>query len=215
MVKEILFATDNNYKKVRFQAYFDSLGLSLLTFSDLREKIEISEDGKTAEENAVKKALAGFKLTKMPTFGVDYWLTIKGLSSDLQPGPFVRRIFKDKTGTRKEATDEEMLDYYEKIIEGLGGRTVGKWTSAIALVVNKTKIFSESFERENIFTSKRASKLTPGEPLNSLQIDPGSGKYLCDLTKEEWVELQSGNEEKYIDFMKRHLKDFHFKNYKS
>ena len=60
MAKEILMATANPHKVERFRYYFSPLGLSVVSFSDKGVDIEIVEDGKTPEENALKKANAGF-----------------------------------------------------------------------------------------------------------------------------------------------------------
>lgn len=207
MARKILFATTNPHKAERFQAYFSPLGLSVISLVDIQEKVEVVEDGKTPEENALKKATAGFKATGLPTFGVDYWLRIEGLPKNLQPGPYVRRIFLGKGNERVDATDEEMLEYYIVKIKDLGGKTKGIWTSAIALVISPKKIFIESFARETVLTSTRSPATTPGEPLNSIQIDPKTGKYFTDLSKEEWLKLQGERERRYIGFMKKHLKD--------
>jgi XTP/dITP diphosphohydrolase len=205
MAREILFATTNPHKKERFQAYYEPLGLKVISFSDIKDKIEVVEDGKTPEENALKKALAGYNFTHKPTFGIDYWLRIEGFPENLQPGPFVRRIFVGENNQRIEANDEEMLNYYINKIKDLGGRTKGTWTSAIALVVQPEKTYVDSFSGETIMTSKRSTKITKGEPLNSIQIDPKSGKYFTDLTTEEWLNLQKEREKGYITFMKDHL----------
>lgn len=207
MSREILFATTNPHKKERFQAYFETLGLKIISFSDIQDKVEVMEDGKTPEENALKKALAGYELTKIPTFGVDYWLRIEGFSEDMQPGPYVRRIFIGKDNKRKEASDEEMIEYYTEKIKALGGRTKGIWTSAIGLVIDPNHIYTESFTGETILTSERSSNKTDGEPLNSIQIDLKSGKYFTDLKSEEWLNLQKEREKGYLDFMKKHLRE--------
>lgn len=207
MGKEILFATANPYKKKRFQSYFRPLGLNVVSFSDIQDKVEVEEDGKTPEENALKKAMAGYKLTKKPAFGVDYWLRIEGFSEEAQPGPYVRRILVGKDNKMVEADDEELLKYYTEKIKALGGKTNVVWTSSIALVIDTDHIYTESFTRESIFTSEQNSKRTEGEPLNSIQIDPISGKYFTDLTPTEWLNLQRGAERGYINFMKKHLQE--------
>jgi inosine/xanthosine triphosphate pyrophosphatase family protein len=207
MTKKLLMATGNPHKKERFQNYLKQLGISVISFGDLKNNIEVTEDGKTPEENALKKVRAGFDATGIPSFGVDYWLFIDGLPDDIQPGAFVRRIFKGDHGERVEATDEEMLDYYSDLVERLGGKTKGKWISAIALVVDKDKHFIERFERVTTLTSKVGQNRTEGEPLNSLQIDPKSGKYFTDFTTEEWLELQKQSELGYIRFFEEHIQD--------
>lgn len=197
-------ATKNPHKTERFRHYLSKHGLSVVNFVDIGRSIEIVEDGKTPEENALKKARAGYETFNMPSFGVDYWFYIDGIPDEMQPGPHVRRIFVEG-GNRKEATDEEMLEYYTKLISGLGGRTKGLWTSAIALVVTLESSYTESFTRETILTSERSPNSTEGEPLNSIQIDPATGKYFTDLTKDEWLKLQAERERGYIRFFERHL----------
>jgi len=200
-------ATGNPHKAERFKHYLTPLGFSVITFADLKEKVEVVEDGITPEENALKKAKAGFEATGKPCFGVDYWFYINGLSPGKQPGPHVRRIFVGESGERNEATDDEMLDYYTNIIEGLGGKIGGLWNSAIALITSAGKSHTDSFTRETILTSKRSPKMTDGEPLNSIQIDPQTGKYFTDLTKNEWLLLQQGRERGYIDFFRRYINE--------
>ena len=201
-MKQILFATSNPHKKERFQAYFKPLGLKVLSLANLKVSLKIEEDGKTPEENATKKALAYYKATNKPTFAVDYGLYIDRFPKDKQPGLFVRRIYGDD----REVSDEEMLAYYIRELEKVGGRSEGKWISAISLVAGG-KVYSESFSSRTILTSKRSlSVLTPGEPLNSLQIDPKTGKYFTDLTMDEWIELQLQREKGYIKFMKKNFK---------
>jgi 8-oxo-dGTP diphosphatase len=147
MGKEILMATLNPHKKERFQHYLDRLGLSVVNFADLGLEVDIIEDGKTPEENALIKAQTAFEVLKMPSFGVDYWLFIDGLLDDRQPGPFVRRI-KNTGGQRYEASDDEMIDYYKRIVESLGGQTKGNWVSAVGLVIDTDVRFVEKFTRE-------------------------------------------------------------------
>lgn len=203
-MKQILFATTNPHKKERFQAYFKPLGLKVLSLADLNIHLKVEEDGKTPEENATKKAMAYYKIAKIPTFAVDYGLYIDKFPPEKQPGLFVRRIYGDS----REVTDEEMLTYYICELEKVGGKSGGKWVSAISLVVDG-KVYSQSFSGKTMLTSKRSSSaVTIGEPLNSLQIDPRSGKYFTDLTMDEWVTLQSEREKGYIKFMKRCLEKF-------
>lgn len=38
---------------------------------------------------------------------------------------------------------------------------------------------------QRIFTSEISSKKSPGYPLESIQLDPQSGKYLAEMSKEE------------------------------
>ncbi|MGA3292222.1 MAG: non-canonical purine NTP pyrophosphatase [Candidatus Microgenomates bacterium] len=207
MQKEILFATTNPYKVERFQFYFNQLGLKVISLADLPDKIRVEEDGKTPEENAIKKAMTGYKTSGKPSFGVDYWLYIEGLSEAEQPGPHVRRIFVGDDGKRAEVNDEELLDYYIGKVKELGGRAKARWISSIALVTDPEKIFVGNNTRNAVFTSERSPKMTPGEPLNSIQIDPVTGKYYSEMSLEEWGRIQGDIEQDYIYFMKEHINE--------
>ena len=197
-------ATNNPHKAERFKHYLTPLGLSVVTLVDIGKNTKVVEDGKTPEENALKKAKAGHKATGMATFGVDYWFFIEGIPDQIQPGPHVRRIIVED-GKRKEATDDEMLDYYTKLIAGLGGRSGGLWKSGIALISSTGTSYSEEFTRGTILTSERSLKRTEGEPLNSIQIDPNTGKNFTDLTEDEWLKLQEERERGYVRFFESHL----------
>lgn len=199
--KEILFATTNTHKRERFQAYYKPLGLKVLNIKDLGVEVDVVEDGTTPEENALKKALGYYREAKIPTFAVDYGLYIEKFPQDKQPGLFVRRIYGDD----RKVTDEEMLNYYISELTKVGGESSGKWISSIALVLEPDDIRTENFSGRTLFTAKRSPHLTPGEPLNSIQIDPDSGKYFTDLSRDEWLNLQKEREKGYVDFMQKHL----------
>lgn len=142
MGREILFATTNPNKIARFQEYFRDLGLTIVSLSDTGNRVEVVEDGKTPEENARKKAMAGYEATGKPSFGIDYWLTIVGLPESMQPGQYVRRIYVGKNNERVEADDKQMLKYYIDKVKMLGGRTKATWTSAIALTISPEKTYT-------------------------------------------------------------------------
>jgi len=199
--REILFATTNPHKIERFQVYYKHLELKVLNPKDLNVDIKVVEDGITPEENAIKKALEYYREVNIPTFAVDYGLYIEKFPPEKQPGLFVRRIY----GDNREVTDEEMLDYYTSELERVGGTSPGKWVSSIALVFEPDDIRTKNFSTRTILTAVRSPHITPGEPLNSIQIDPRSSKYFTDLSKEEWLSLQEDRERGYVDFMREHL----------
>lgn len=198
-------ATTNPHKKERFEHYLKGLGISVVSFLDLGKVITVVEDGETPEENALKKAIAGYKATGKTTFGIDYWLFIIGLPGVKQPGPFVRRIFTNKKGEREEVSDDKVLEYYSGVVRSLGGRTTCVWVSAVGLVTSQGHKYTGRFERETILTSEINDKRTPGEPLNSMQLDPVTGKYYTELTSDEWLELNKQKEKGYIEFFRKYL----------
>jgi inosine/xanthosine triphosphate pyrophosphatase family protein len=206
-MKEVLVATYNPHKKERFEYYLTQLGLSVIGLEDIAEGIKVVENGSTPEENALKKAFAGYNAAEIPTLGIDYWFHIEGLPDELQPNSNVRRIPAEfRQGER--ATDEEMLKYYTGLVSSLGGRAKGLWTSAAALVISSDIFYTEGFTRKTILTAELSLNKTPGEPLNSIQIDPRTGKYFTDMSTEEWLALQSEREKGYIRFVQDHMHEF-------
>ena len=74
-------------------------------------KIEVKEDGKTAEENAIKKAKAYYEKTKLATIAEDSGLWVEKFLEEDQPGLFVKRV-----NGREDLSDEEILNcYIEKL----------------------------------------------------------------------------------------------------
>jgi hypothetical protein len=98
----------------------------------------------------------------MPTVAVDSGLHIDRFSESKQPGLFVRRI----CGAGGQVTDEEMLRYYQQELDKVGGKSKGKWTTAIALKTLPGNIFCETFTSETMFSSQASDVLMPGEPLD-------------------------------------------------
>lgn len=202
MKKKLLFGTKNKTKRDRFQKLLEPLNLEVLSLSDININIGIKEGGKTPAENAIKKAKAYFSESSLPTFSIDYGLSIDKFPSDKQPGLFVRRIYGDE----REASDEEMLNYYISEIKRVDGSSPGSWVSAIALAVAPKKVFSQTFSERTLFVSKRSSVVTPGEPLNSIQIHPISNKYKSEMTIEERAKAQDKIDKGFFKFIKQKLK---------
>ena len=81
-------------------------------------------------------------------------------------------------------SDEQMIEYYSKLIKELGGRVSAFYLDGIA-VYNHGKIYS-FMDKENArktgfdMIDKAAPKYFPGWPLNSLSINRETGKYFVD-----------------------------------
>lgn len=89
---EILLATTNKGKIRELRYLLEGLDVNLLSLVDMKEKIEVVEDGKTFLENAVKKAVEYGKFYKMPVIAEDSGLevdTLEGL-----PGVFSARFYE-------------------------------------------------------------------------------------------------------------------------
>ncbi len=196
---QVLFGSRNTAKYDHFRVIFRNLPVSILKPSDLGINIDVTEDGKTPEENARKKANEYYLHSKIPTFSIDAGLYIDKFPAEKQPGPFVRRIYN----SQREATDEEMLEYYTNELIKVGGESKGQWITAIALVISPDKIFSQTYPRDTLLKSEKSKRLIPGAPLSSIQFDSASGKYYSEM---EYVDrVDSSDALGFVEFLKKYM----------
>lgn len=195
-MKKILFATTNPAKVKKYKEALKEKGIELITIKDLDIKLDIDENGKDAIENAYIKAKAYFDLTKMPTLGMDNNLFIEELPEDKQPGTHVRRI------NGKELNDEEMIEYYTKMVKNYGGKLTVKWVYGM-VICNNDNVNSYSWSKDNFyFVDRSCEKRNPGYPLDSISIIPEFNKYLAELDDEEKLKYKSkDNIDDVLDFI--------------
>ena len=145
-------------------------------------KIDVNEDGKTAEENAIKKAKAYYDETNLAVIAEDSGLWVERFSEEEQPGLFVKRI-----DGRDDLSDEEILERYIEKIEKAGGQTNARYKTGIAVINEKGEIYSKTVDEELfIFTSKKNEKgYIKGGLLDIISYDPINKKYFNELTEEE------------------------------
>ena len=177
MKKQVLLGTTNQAKIDIVQASLASLPVEILTLRELNIKTEIREDGRSTEE----KARAYFAESKLPTLAIDGGLHIERLPEEEQPGVFVRRIW----GVDRDATDEEVLDYYVRELGKVGGESIGLWRGSIVLMISNEKLFCHTFSFKTVLTSRRKGCVIPGSPLDILTTDPATGKYFSEMTCQE------------------------------
>lgn len=88
-MKQLLLATHNRHKAHEFQALLADLGIEVLTLDAYPQVGEIVEDGKTLEENALKKAREVHRLTGLPSLADDTGLEVHYLNG--APGLYSAR----------------------------------------------------------------------------------------------------------------------------
>ena len=180
-MESITFGTTNEAKIKQIGGVLIPAGIRVEGLSDKSIIPGVEEDGKTAVENARKKALVYSKALGKPVFSMDNALYLEGLKPEEQPALHVRRL-KDYP---ERPTDEEMIEYYSKLIGRLGERISGYWEYGIC-IANPNGSYKETIVKApRIFVSKRSSAVQNGYPLESLQIEPESGKYMSELTQGE------------------------------
>lgn len=204
MNKRILYATTNPTKLAHMRNLLTSLPVEILNLVDVGIKTQASESGDTPSKNARQKVDFAFPKCEIPTMAVDSGLYIESFPSEKQPGLYVRRIFEKDSA----ASDEEMLNYYRQELNKIGGQSKGTWVTAIAFRIDVSQIYCETFVSETVFTSKVSPVVMAGEPLNSLQIDPISGKYFSEMSPNERIKAQMQRASGIMLFVEKHWDKF-------
>lgn len=193
---KVLFATTNPAKIKKYAKKLQERNIEVLTIKDLGIDLKPEENGKNAIENAYIKAKAYYDETKITTIGMDNNLYIEELPEEKQPGTYVRRI------NGKELNDEEMIEYYSKLVNEYGGKLTAKWIYGMVIYNGKeAKEYSWS-KGDFYFVEKPSEKRNPGYPLDSISILPECNKYFVDLTEEDKKKNNDNYEENdVIDFI--------------
>lgn len=184
MTEKILIATHNSAKFERYKALLEPLkNLEIVSLSDVGITEKINEPFINTKDNAIHKAKFYSKLSNLITIAIDEAVQTNFLPNNEQPGVYVRRLKKGKT----EATDKEVLDFWEELFKHYP-QTDKKfiWDYGIAYYNNKTNQLGYSqIEIESTIKQPFSKKLTPGYPMSSFLILPGTDKCHGDLTEQE------------------------------
>ena len=184
---KVLFATTNPAKIKKYVDKLKEKDIEILTIKDLGINLKPEETGKNAIENAYIKAKTYYDKTKIISIGMDNNLYIEGLPDEKQPGTHVRRI------NGKYLTDDEMIEYYTKLVKEYGGKLTAKWVYGMAVYNEKGKKTYTWSKDQFYFVDKPSKKRNPGYPLDSITIVPEFNKYLVELTEEEKSKCKKNN----------------------
>lgn len=184
-MRELIIGTTNPAKIAQIRGALAPLGLEMDGLPTLENLPKIEEDAGTAQGNAKKKALAYAQFLGKPVLSMDNSLYFDELADNEQPGINVRRI----NGRMDRPTDDEVLQHYSHLIEGLGGETNGRWEFAVCIATSEGDAYETTIVSPRIFVSTASPKVIPGYPLESLQIDSASGKYISEMTQLEQDEF--------------------------
>ena len=200
---KLLFATGNGYKlalmKRRMSVFSD---LEIVSPKDLNVKVNVVEDGKTAGDNAIKKAEAYYKVTGLPTIAEDSGLYIDKFTDEEQPGLFVRRV-----NGRDDLSDEAVFAYYFNKIADLGGESKAHYFSGVALVDSEGNIHSTIFnENDFLLTTKLYNgEIVKGGILEPMSYDIQAHKYFDERTPEEEENHYKELNEGYRELVKKYV----------
>ena len=200
-MKKLLIATSNPGKLKEITKTLADLPLKLLTLKDLGILDEMVEDGKTFEENAIKKAEFYCQKSSLPTIADDGGLEIDILGGE--PGVKSRRWINDK-----ESSDDELIVYTLKKLKDVPLEKRGAQLRAVlALAFSNGEVFTSEGKIRGIIAEKVSKYRFPGFPFRSLLFIPELKKYYNykELTLEE--EQQYNHRGKAIKKLKKIIKN--------
>ena len=204
---KLLYGTGNSAKVQAMQNRLSELNIELFSLKDLKKQgitiPEVPETGNTPLENARQKAHAYYEAFHMPVFSCDSGLYFEDVPEEIQPGVHVRTV------NGIYLTDEQMLEHYTGLVKKYG-RLTARYRNAICLVQDE----KHSYEAMNPAMESQSFWLTDiphssirraGFPLDSISLDPATGKYFYDLpdTAVDQVAVEEG----FLTFFKQIMED--------
>ena len=137
----------------------------------------------------------------MPVFSSDSGLYFEDVPEAVQPGVHVRTV------NGVYLTDEQMLEHYIGLVKRYG-RLTAKYRNAICYVQDEEHVYEAmepDMESEKFWLTDvpHSSIRREGFPLDSISLDPGTGKYFYDLP--ETAVDQVAVEEGFLIFFRRIL----------
>lgn len=204
----ILLGTTNPSKVKRFSDLLKGYDVEFVTLKDLAITDEPEENGTTPEENAILKAkFYGQYFDVVICNDTGLYFEELALDDVRQPGLNVRTPMQ-----MERLTDEEMIDYYSRLIGTLGGKVSAYYLDGIA-VYHHGKITSfidaDAAKKTGAFymIEKASAKRFEGWPLDSLSINKVTGKYFVDVSIEGSKEniIKDQYAKSIVDFLKKSL----------
>lgn len=176
-MREILLGTSNLHKAREISRLLKDIPLKIKTLSDFPQITAVKEDGKTLEENAVKKARAYSEETGLFTLADDTGLEVEALGG--APG-----VESARYAGEKRSYEDNNRKLLEALSHTKNGNRAARFRCVIALadpLAQSVQTVEAAIEGE-ILTTLRGSKGFGYDPLFYL---PHLKKTLAELSLEE------------------------------
>ena len=166
---KVLLGTTNSSKVKRFADLLKGYDIEFITLKDIKIIEEPEEKGTSPEENAIIKAkFYGQYFDIVICNDVGLYFKELDLEDLRQPGLNIRTPMN-----MNRLSDEEMIDYYSKLIAKLGGKVTAYYLDGIAVYnhgVISSFMDNEAAQKTGVFDmiDKASSKRFEGWPLDSL-----------------------------------------------
>ena len=205
---KVLLVTTNPSKVKRFADLLKGYDIEFITLKDIKIIEEPEEKGTSPEENAIIKAkFYGQYFDIVICNDVGLYFKELDLEDLRQPGLNIRTPMN-----MNRLSDEEMIDYYSKLIAKLGGKVTAYYLDGIAVYnhgVISSFMDNEAAQKTGVFDmiDKASSKRFEGWPLDSLSINKETGKYFVDGTVGESKDniIKGQYEKSIVDFLLKSL----------
>ena len=175
MVEKLLLATRNRDKLTEVQQALQGLAIELLCAADLDGAPEVDEDGRTLQENALKKARTLYRFSRLPTIADDTGLEVDSLEG--APGVY---------SSRYAGPDASYADNVERLLFELQGLPeslrAARFRCVIAYVDGERQEFFEGV-CEGIITDEPRG--TSGFGYDPIFFVPDIGKTFAETSLEE------------------------------
>ena len=180
--KELIFATTNPAKIAQIAGVLKDLPIIVRGVDPGTPLPSVDETGNTPIDNAVIKATAYANALNQTVLSMDVGLYIDGLSEKDQPGVHVRRF----PGAEGRPTDREVLDYYVALVRKMGdAQATGRWDFGLCLASPDGNHVETTVSSMRVFSAEVSSVMEEGYPLESIQIDPESKRYVSEMNDDE------------------------------
>ncbi|MDP2939539.1 MAG: RdgB/HAM1 family non-canonical purine NTP pyrophosphatase [Candidatus Omnitrophota bacterium] len=131
---QLIVATKNKKKLIEIKDLLQGLNLEIFSLADFPDAPKIEEDGKTFEQNAIKKAATIAMYTKKLTLGEDSGLEVKALKN--KPGIYSSRF------SGENATDKKNNLKLLRLLRNIPlDKRVAVYKCSVALVDRKKIIY--------------------------------------------------------------------------
>lgn len=188
-MKKLLIGTNNPSKLKLIASFFEPGQVECVSPAQLGLSVDPPEKARTAEGNAIEKALAFHLASGLPVLTEDSGLVFLDLPRDHgdQPGVHVRR----PEGHAPLTDDEDMLAWYLQLVHRHGGRLRAAWQDAWCLLADEehyvTHVDDDAVLSRHamVMLDVPGESRRPGWPLDSMTYSEAAGKYWADMTPEE------------------------------
>ena len=179
---KILLATHNPAKIKDYRRLLSEKDIAIETLNSLGIDDKFEENQDSFEANAKDKALFYFNLSNMSTiaedggFEIDFFNGEPGVKSRRWPG--------------FTATDEQIIEFLKKKIELIpNDQRTARFTAVCCLAKSKDELHCVENSMEGFLTEEYNDNYPEGFPYRAFFIEKNFNKYIMDLTKEEYDQI--------------------------